>query len=80
VCMRVPSVVVEWGVSGWEVGGGGMRGGVWVVGWRGGWVGGWGDLGHESKLCNAFEVVPVEVFVMCKVAHPNLLGNYLALI
>ena len=48
-------------------------------GWLGGGVGGWGDLGHESKLCNAFEVVPVEVFVMCKVAYANLFGNYFAL-
>ena len=49
-------------------------------GWLGGGVGGWGDPGRESILCNAFEVVPVEVFVMCKVAHANLFGNYLALI
>ena len=40
-------------------------------GWLGGGVGGWGYLGHECKLCNAFDVVPVGVFVMCKVAHDN---------
>jgi hypothetical protein len=39
-----------------------------------------GDPVHECKLCSVFEVVPVEVFVMCKVAQANLFGNELAFI
>ena len=57
------------GVSGWEVGGGVMRGGEWVFGWRGGWVG--GHPGHECKLCNAFEVVPVGFLQCVKLRMPT---------